>query len=678
MIKNPFFKIGSIVDNDQPCQLADWTLGPHTYHQQCPKAFVAFYATDASLTQTNVDLRNVPSITVFYSTTAIHIDPAILLYINEELITCDANSSSAESFLIPEHLQIENVTIKIIPNFNPTKSGTLYIWGLTSDYCNFTYTPEEVCTNYPVQFTDTSSITFTTWNWNFGDGTTSTERNPSHIYTSPAIYTVSLTGSNSDVTFTSSKEINTTNCGELACDFTWEPEIPRIDPASNGAPVTFTSLHNTNIVSWSWIISDNPTGISLTTDPELYHIFNTPGTYDIKLTVSDSFKTNSITKTITILPPTLIADFTCPEKIQKNKQFTCINKSVNATSYSWIFELGAISTEVNPTYAYSIVGTKSITLTATNAYESATCTKNIIVTGDIFIPPIVFTWSNFVPITPYIQLCDGLWNQSGGVGWPHEYFGPFTFNWNGTGSLILSGSQDGTQPLHVDDCFRLTVTNAENQTNTYEDLGPAHTRDPIDVTYLFTGGINTINYETWSSLCCYYTRGPAYITQIQYSPVATGTAIYTIDPILFGYQSTDNYELRLHIKSSKLLNYSDHRVTIILKFDTHPDIVYHIAGGSANPLWSETSIVLPSGANLSGFEIRANITADVYIDNISFWNAAEGYLYDYNYNDFDFEGYLGHTYPNPYAHWETFTGCASISAEAAETGTRGLLFAFNP
>ena len=42
----------------------------------------------------------------------------------------------------------------------------------------------------------------TTWNWNFGDGQTSTQQNPSHIYTSDGDYTVSLTvgdGSNTNL-----------------------------------------------------------------------------------------------------------------------------------------------------------------------------------------------------------------------------------------------------------------------------------------------------------------------------------------------------------------------------------------------------------------------------------------------------------------------------------------------
>lgn len=45
-----------------------------------------------------------------------------------------------------------------------------------------------------VQFTDTSSCA-TSWSWDFGDGATSTQQSPSHNYTQPGVYTVSLTAS---------------------------------------------------------------------------------------------------------------------------------------------------------------------------------------------------------------------------------------------------------------------------------------------------------------------------------------------------------------------------------------------------------------------------------------------------------------------------------------------------
>jgi len=48
-----------------------------------------------------------------------------------------------------------------------------------------------------VAFTDQSTNTPTGWAWTFGDGSTSTEQNPSHTYTTAGIYTVALTAANS-------------------------------------------------------------------------------------------------------------------------------------------------------------------------------------------------------------------------------------------------------------------------------------------------------------------------------------------------------------------------------------------------------------------------------------------------------------------------------------------------
>ena len=48
-----------------------------------------------------------------------------------------------------------------------------------------------------VDFIDQSSNNPTTWQWNFGDGGTSSEQNPAHIYTDQGSYTVELTVNNS-------------------------------------------------------------------------------------------------------------------------------------------------------------------------------------------------------------------------------------------------------------------------------------------------------------------------------------------------------------------------------------------------------------------------------------------------------------------------------------------------
>lgn len=63
-----------------------------------------------------------------------------------------------------------------------------------SGAANFTWEPNPACTQDTIQFTDTSMYReyIISWNWSFGDGSWSEQQNPSHHYTTPNTYTVTL------------------------------------------------------------------------------------------------------------------------------------------------------------------------------------------------------------------------------------------------------------------------------------------------------------------------------------------------------------------------------------------------------------------------------------------------------------------------------------------------------
>ena len=61
---------------------------------------------------------------------------------------------------------------------------------------DFTVNPSSLCQGSDNRFSDLSTApnsTVSTWNWNFGDGTSSTTQNPTKRYNSPGIYTIQLT-----------------------------------------------------------------------------------------------------------------------------------------------------------------------------------------------------------------------------------------------------------------------------------------------------------------------------------------------------------------------------------------------------------------------------------------------------------------------------------------------------
>jgi PKD repeat protein len=81
---------------------------------------------------------------------------------------------------------------------------------------DFSGTPTSGTAPLTVDFTDESLYNPTSWSWDFGDGGTSTEQNPSYVYEDPGTYTVSLTATNAYGSDTEIKTayINVTEPGE--------------------------------------------------------------------------------------------------------------------------------------------------------------------------------------------------------------------------------------------------------------------------------------------------------------------------------------------------------------------------------------------------------------------------------------------------------------------------------
>ncbi|PTT71553.1 MULTISPECIES: PKD domain-containing protein [unclassified Chryseobacterium] len=77
-------------------------------------------------------------------------------------------------------------------------------WNLSgfNFFSNFSYTTSGLTVNFQNQ-----SVNLNNFSWNFGDGTTSTQANPVHQYTTPGNYTVSLSANSGNCLFTKAKVI---------------------------------------------------------------------------------------------------------------------------------------------------------------------------------------------------------------------------------------------------------------------------------------------------------------------------------------------------------------------------------------------------------------------------------------------------------------------------------------
>ena len=141
-----------------------------------------------------------------------------------------------------------------------------------------------------VQFNDMSLNEISGRTWTFGDGSTSTDANPTHTYAAAGTYAVNLTVSNADGTNATSKKITVTATIALPkASFTASPLFGR-------APLTvkFTDK-STNATSIKWDFGEKS---AISTESKTSHIYKTRGFYTVKLTATNGGNSNVATKTI--------------------------------------------------------------------------------------------------------------------------------------------------------------------------------------------------------------------------------------------------------------------------------------------------------------------------------------------------------------------------------------------
>ena len=158
------------------------------------------------------------------------------------------------------------------------------------------------CTNDVIQFTNEGKIGITSWNWNFGNGKTSTVQNPTIIYPTSGNFLATLNVSNGGCTDTSSMSIALTFDSVKAAF-----EVPEyICPTDNWLIVNNSTG---KIVSYNW---DFGNGTRSTNQNPTNIVYPTPTTeqkkYPIRLTVTNAIGcSNTSTVIITVLKSCFIA-----------------------------------------------------------------------------------------------------------------------------------------------------------------------------------------------------------------------------------------------------------------------------------------------------------------------------------------------------------------------------------
>jgi PKD repeat protein len=261
---------------------------------------------------------------------------------------------------------------------SPNTNVCLKVYTVTSattvktPVASFSGTPTSGVAPLAVTFTDASTNSPTSWVWTFGDGATSTLRNPSHTYTKAGTYTVSLKATNAGGSNTLTK------AGYITV--TAAPVAPAASftgtPTSGVAPltVTFADSSTNSPTSWVWTFGDGTT--STLRNPS--HIYSSAGTYTVSLKATNAGGSNTLTKagyiTVTAAPAIPVADFSgTPTSGMALLAVTFTDRSSNnPTMWAWSFGDGATSSAKNPSHTCTKAGTYTVSLRATNGAGGTT------------------------------------------------------------------------------------------------------------------------------------------------------------------------------------------------------------------------------------------------------------------------------------------------------------------
>lgn len=352
-------------------------------------------------------------------------------------------------------------TLKVRNSCNVTTIDVRDIQVYAPSIADFDIPVSTVCLGNPIRFLDKTiketspgCSRNTTYLWDFGDGTTSTQINPSHTYTAVGTYEVKLTTNNGCGPSVKTKTV-CVNPVPVA-DF----EAP-----SNGCapfivkPTNKSPQPNCGNSTYQWTIAAMtqgdcdqapvaPTFINSTgpdsENPELN--FSAPGVYTLQLVTTNSdgsCQSVPFTKVITIKAPSAVSFNSASYQICEGESFTpsITLKSCYATDpvqYAWTFPGSNTPTSnlANPTnIIYPTKGTYTIGLTVTTECGTPVSTSTTIVVNEV---PVLAD-------LPDISVCNGAVIPA--VNFSTSTSGPVTYSWTNSNTAIgLAASGVGNLP----------------------------------------------------------------------------------------------------------------------------------------------------------------------------------------------------------------------------------------
>lgn len=253
-----------------------------------------------------------------------------------------------------------------------------------------------VCEGVPHQFTDASTLTtgnINQWQWDFGNGQTSSQQNTSVNYGSEGIFTTQLI------------VLSAFGCSDTISQEVIAYPLPEVsflgDVLEGCEPHTvnfqdLSTIPSGTITGWNWDFGDG--GNSAQQTPS--YVYQQYGLYDVALTLtSDNNCVSSVSLDDYIrVYPKPAANFTwSPQQLYINKNVATFgNQTTGGQSYVWDFGDGFGSTVENPTHGFPVTdtGTYVVTLVATSDFG---CIDSIRKNITVLPSPTLYLPNSFTP-----------------------------------------------------------------------------------------------------------------------------------------------------------------------------------------------------------------------------------------------------------------------------------------
>lgn len=221
---------------------------------------------------------------------------------------------------------------------------------------------------YKIKLNDSSTGDYEQVLWEFGDGRYSTEKNSVvHTYDEPGYYDVKLSILDDDLNIQSraDKSIIVAE-DDIIVDAYFTDSLNSFDKNT----IFFTNLSSQS-KEYLWDLDDG----TITTEENPVHYYQTPGIYNVKLTVYDTVtgKMDNYKKQVyvNLMQLEIKSDFECyPDIENKRVYFHDFSTGDQIEHYLWDFGDGETSTDQNPVHQYAENGIYDVCLSTWN-YDTA-------------------------------------------------------------------------------------------------------------------------------------------------------------------------------------------------------------------------------------------------------------------------------------------------------------------